>query len=129
MNKIIISALIACGLLLLDSPEAAAHETRVTQDRWPAYGSVTDNRREKHSRDFYSRERYYDHYSRDRYRYRDYYGANDKRAKKMPRWLKHNKSFRHWFKHTRLKKNHHLSWHQLFDIYRWEFSYARYRKH
>ena len=125
MNKVIISALIACGLLLLDSPEAAAHETRVTQDRWSAYGPLIDNRREKHSRAYYSRERNRDHYSRDRY----HYGANDKRANKMPRWLKHNRSFRYWFKQSRLKKIHHLSWHQLFDIYRWEYSYARYRKH
>ena len=118
MNKVIISALIACGVLLLDAPEAAAHETRVIQDRWSAYGSHSDNRREKHSRDYYSQNRY-----------RDHYGANHKRAKKMPRWLKRNRSFKHWFKQSRLKKNHHLSWHQLFDIYRWEFSYARYRKH
>ena len=95
MNKVIISALIACGVLLLDAPVAAAHETRVIQDRWSAYGSHSDNRREKHSRDYYSRERHSDYYSQNRYR--DHYGANHKRAKKMPRWLKRNGSFKHWF--------------------------------
>jgi len=118
MNKIFFSALIACGLLLLDSPEAAAHEERYTQERGSGYSFSDNHRRDRHSRDYYSRERY-----------RDHYGAKQKRAKKMPKWLKRNRSFRHWFEHTRLQKNRYLSWHQLFDIYRWEFSYARYQKH
>lgn len=123
MNKVIISALMACGLLLLDSPEAAAHEERISQERWSGYDSHDRKYRESHSREYYARERHRDYYRSD------YYGAKYKRAPKMPRWLKHNRSFRHWYKHTRLRKNRYMSWHQLFDIYRWEFSYARYRKH
>lgn len=116
MNKVISTVVIACGLLLLDSPEAAAHE-------------------ESYSRDGYrDSERYYD---RDQYRA---YGGRDarhgqhrygklKREKRMPRWLKHDRSFHHWYEHSRLRKNRQLSWHQLFDIYRWENSYRRYRRH
>ena len=48
-----------------------------------------------------------------------------RRSKQMPHWLKRNQSFRKWYKHTRLKRNRHLAWHQLFDIYRWERVDAR----
>ena len=90
MNNIVTVALIAGGLLLLDSPEAAAH---------------------KEVRNLYQPPAYY------------YMEAG--RAKHMPRWLKRNRSFRHWYKHTRLRLNRRLAWHQLFDIYRWERSLLR----
>lgn len=90
MNKIITVALIAGGLLLLDSPEAAAHK-EVRNTYQPSY----------------------------------YYRVETRRAKHMPYWLKRNRPFRQWYKHSRLRKNHHLAWHQLFDIYRWESAYAR----
>ncbi len=85
MNKIITVALIAGGLLLLDSPEAAAHKE-----------------------------------ARTVYQPSVYYRVETRRAKHMPYWLKRNVSFRRWYKHTRLRKNRHLAWHQLFEIYRWE---------
>ncbi len=85
MNKIITVALIAGGLLLLDSPEAAAHkEVRVV------------------------------------YQPSTHYRVELRRPKQMPHWLKRNQSFRKWYQHTRLRRNRHLAWHQLFDIYRWE---------
>ena len=90
MNKIITVALLAGGLLLLDSPEAAAHKE-----------------------------------VRNTYQPSSYYRVETRRAKHMPYWLKRNKSFRHWYKHSRLRKNRHLAWHQLFDIYRWESVYTR----
>ncbi|MBT8090515.1 MAG: hypothetical protein KJO01_09940 [Gammaproteobacteria bacterium] len=90
MNKIITVALIAGGLLLLDSPEAAAH---------------------KEIRSVYQPSAHY------RFELR--------RSKQMPLWLKRNQSFRKWYKHARLKRNRHLAWHQLFDIYRWERVNAR----
>jgi hypothetical protein len=90
MNKIITVALIAGGLLLLDSPEAAAHkEVR------NAYQSSANFR-------FVAQ-----------------------RAKLMPRWLKRNKSFRKWYQHTRLRRNRHLAWNRLFEIYRWERVHLR----
>jgi len=85
MNKIITVALVAGGLLLLDSPEAAAHKEVRT-----VYPPST------------------------------YYRVATPRAKHMPNWLKRNRSFRNWYKHTRLRKNRRLAWYQLFEIYRWE---------
>lgn len=119
MNKVLIGTVLACGLLLLDFPEAAAHEERHSQYRF-----VDHSRSDAHRRD--SRSRDYD--SRDQYRGDRYY-ARYVRAKSMPKWLKRDRSFRRWFEHTRLRRNRHLSWHQLFDIYRWEHSYFRYRRH
>jgi hypothetical protein len=123
MNKIVISTVIACGLLLLDSPEAAAHEETYSQQRSHHGDRVDSYKRDKHGRQSYNREGY-----RGDYR-PDYYGAKQTRARKMPRWLKKDRAFRRWFEHTRLQRNRHLSWNQLFDIYRWEYSYARYRRH
>lgn len=85
MNKIIAVALVAGGLLLLDSPEAAAHK-EVRTVHQPS----------------------------------THYRIETRRAKHMPYWLKRNRSFRHWYKHSRLRANRYLAWHQLFDIYRWE---------
>jgi len=90
MNKIITVALVAGGLLLLDSPEAAAHKE-----------------------------------VRSVYQPSAYYRLELRRSNQMPFWLKRNQSFRKWYKHTRLKRNRYLAWHQLFDIYRWERVDAR----
>ena len=119
MNKLLISTVIACGLLLLDAPEATAHEQRDNQYGSPRYDYSDSYRRGSYRRDAHSR---------DGYR-RNYYGSKYNREKRMPRWLKHNRSFRHWFEHSRLKKNRRLSWYQLFDIYLWEHSNRRYRRH
>jgi len=90
MNKIITVALIAGGLLLLDSPEAAAHKE-----------------------------------VRSVYQPSAYYRLELRRPKHMPHWLKRNQSFRKWYKRTHLRRNRHLAWHQLFDVYRWERIDAR----
>ena len=90
MNKIITVALIAGGLLLLDSPEAAAHKEVRNSYQSPAHIHF-----------------------------------DTRRAKQMPFWLKRNKSFRKWYRHTRLRKNRHLGWHRLFSIYRWERALVR----
>jgi hypothetical protein len=90
MNKILTVALLAGGLLLLDSPEAAAHKE-----------------------------------IRHTYQPSAYYRFETRRAKKMPFWLKRDRSFRRWYKHTRLRRNSYLAWHQLFDIYRWERGYVK----
>ena len=92
MNKVMMTALIAGGLMLVNSPEAAAH---------------------KEVRHTYQTPAYY-HYD---------YDADARRSKHMPRWLKHNDSFRRWYKHTQLKRNPRLAWNALFDIYRWERRY------
>ena len=85
MNRLLTTALLAGGLLLLDAPEAAAHkETRSLHQHWAHYHVET------------------------------------RRVHRMPPWLKRNQSFRHWYRHSGLRKNRYLSWHRLFDIYRWE---------
>ena len=43
----------------------------------------------------------------------------------MPRWLKRDKGFRHWYRHSPLKRDRRLAWHQLFDIYRFEIRFGR----
>lgn len=45
------------------------------------------------------------------------------RARKMPAWLKQNRSFRTWYRHSQLRRNRFVSWHQLFRVYRWERVY------
>ncbi len=95
MNKAIVSILIACGLLILEIPEAAAHKESHTVYRAPM------------------------HYQGGGH-YRDYRHQKYLRTSSMPRWLKEDRSFRHWYKHTRLQRNPYLSWYELFDLYRWE---------
>ncbi len=45
------------------------------------------------------------------------------RRHEMPRRLKRNKHFRHWYRHSPLKRYRQISWNQLFEIYRWERRY------
>jgi hypothetical protein len=125
MNKVLIATILACGLLLLESPEAAAHENKGHQYRHADRDQFIDYRRDR-ARDRDSRSRAY--YARNTDR-GERYDTRHKRAKNMPNWLKRDRSFRHWLEHTRLEKNRHISWHQLFDIYRWERSYRGYRRH
>ena len=127
MNPLILSTVIACGLLLLDAPEAAAHESRDSQYRSYRYDNSASHRRDSYGRHSYNRDGYRDRYRGDNRR--DNYGSRHNRAKEMPRWLKRNKSFRHWIRHSRLRENRRLSWNELFGIYRWEHSYYRYYSH
>ena len=122
MNKVIISAVLACGLLLLDSPAAEAHES---------------GRKHKQSQGQY---RHADAYRHDSHRYGRYDGYRKEhrrghrsgyyyRSHKMPHWLKRDKSFRHWYKRSRLRHDYRLSWHELFDFYRWNYAPPRYYRH
>ena len=45
------------------------------------------------------------------------------RHHEMPRWLRRDRDFRHWYQHSPLKRYRQIGWHQLFDIYRWERRY------
>jgi hypothetical protein len=84
MNKIITVALMAGGLLILDAPEAAAHnEGRISYQQ-------------------------------------THYQAHLRQRHQMPYWLKRDRAFRHWYKNTRLRRHKHLTWHRLFETYRWE---------
>ena len=119
MNKVLISTVIACGLLLLDAPEAAAHDKRDRQHSSARHEYSDNYRRYDYDRRAYRREGYRDHY----------YASKHKRATKMPKWLHRDRNFRRWFEHSRLRRDRWLSWHQLADIYRWELSYRGYRRH
>lgn len=94
MNKVITTALLAGGLMLMNSPEAAAH----TQAH--------------HA------------YQPPMHRY-----VQVQRAHAMPYWLQRHKAFRHWYRHSPLKRDRRLAWHQLYEIFRWEqrFGVAYYR--
>lgn len=89
MNKILVLAIAAGGLMLLDSPEAAAHK-EVRNVHLPSA----------------------------------YYHVEYRRAKHMPKWLKRNKPFVRWYRHSRLKTDRFVTWNQLFRFYNWERSYA-----
>jgi hypothetical protein len=95
MNKVMTVAVIAGGLMLINSPEAAAHKT---------------------VHNVYQPPTYYQSYERS-------YRRIDERRNHMPKWLKRDKSFRHWYSRTPLKHNRRLDWHELFSIYRWERSW------
>jgi hypothetical protein len=119
MNKVLIATALACGLLLLESPEAAAHEENSHQYRHVDRDRSGAERRDSHSRDYYRR-------NTDR---TERYDTRHKRARQMPSWLKHDRSFARWLDHTGLHSTRHVSWRQLFDIYLWERSSYRYRRH
>jgi len=101
----------------------AAHEQRDSQYRATPYQSHS---RESYSRDGYRRDHKYDRRYDNRH---GYYGSRYRRTNDVPRWLKRNKSFRHWMRHSGLRENRRLSWNQLFDIYRWERYNHRYDRY
>jgi hypothetical protein len=45
------------------------------------------------------------------------------RRHEMPVWLKRNKHFRHWYRHSPLRHYRQIRWNKLFEIYRWERRY------
>ena len=45
------------------------------------------------------------------------------RTRLLPRWLKRNREFRHWYSHSRYRFAHHLTWHRIYDRYRFEQHY------
>jgi len=51
------------------------------------------------------------------------YQIQTRRHYEMPVWLKRNKRFRHWYRHSPLRHHRQIRWNALFEIYRWERSY------
>ena len=66
----------------------------------------------------------YDHYQPARH-----YRVSVQRDNYMPRWLRQKQGFRHWYRRSSLRHNHHLQWWQLYEIFRWEQRYDRRRHH
>ena len=58
------------------------------------------------------------------YDQRDRYSYSQKRRAQMPRWLKRQREFRHWYRHSPYKRRRALSWTKVFEIYQWERRYA-----
>ena len=66
----------------------------------------------------------------DRYGDRVHHGYHDHYYRgQMPRWLKRDRPFRKWYRHTRFKYNPRLDWRELYDIYRWERRYVHHRRY
>jgi len=61
--------------------------------------------------------------------YRDAHHVEVARHNGMPKWLKRNKRFRHWYRQSPLKRYRRISWNQLYEIYRWERNYFIARRH
>ncbi len=49
-----------------------------------------------------------------------YHRVDHRRADRMPRWLKRNKPFVRWYRHSGFRHDRWLSWNELFRIYRWQ---------
>lgn len=129
MNKLIISAVIASGLFLVHSPDASAHGAKHNSYR-------TQVNQHYDYRGAYRSDRKYNrrhHYKRDTYknnRYRNYrYSSSYQRVRSVPGWLRHDRSFRRWYDRSQLRRNHRLSWNELYDAYRWEHRYDRRYRH
>ena len=68
------------------------------------------------------------HTNIDRVRVDSYgYQVHAQRRHGMPVWLRRNEGFRHWYRHSPLKRYRQIGWNQLFEIYRWERRYFRTR--
>ena len=56
---------------------------------------------------------------------KDRYQHSNRRRSQMPRWLKRQKDFRYWYRHSRYQRRRAPGWARLFEIYEWERRYAR----
>lgn len=45
------------------------------------------------------------------------------RDRHMPRWLREDRGFRHWYRRSALRHDHRLAWWRLYEIYHWERAY------
>lgn len=42
------------------------------------------------------------------------------RTRSFPGWLRRNREFQHWYRHSHYRLTRHMSWHRLYDVYRFE---------
>jgi hypothetical protein len=42
------------------------------------------------------------------------------RTRTFPGWLMRNREFQHWYRHSHYRLTRHMSWHRLYDVYRFE---------
>ena len=105
----IAAIILATGFSLAPAQEASAHPNH----RHVAVKPVA------HSTDYYERNVAIDR------KYRRDYRDSELRHKKMPRWLKRNKGFRHWYRYSPYKRYRQMSWHDIYEVYRWQSDYWR----
>lgn len=94
MNKLSAALLLATSLFFIDVTPATAHPGAHV-DRVAERGYRSD---------------------------RGYHGGWVRRHE-MPRRLRQNDGFRHWYRRSPLAEYRQISWNQLFQIYRWERRY------
>lgn len=70
-------------------------------------------------------DRAYDRYEAPRHQYH----ASIHRDRHMPRWLRRDRGFRHWYHQSSLRHNDYLAWWQLYEIFHWERRYEHRRHH
>ncbi len=51
------------------------------------------------------------------------------RTKHMPRWLHHDKRFRHWYRHSAVRHNPYLPWWKVYRVYERQMALNYYRHH
>ena len=40
-----------------------------------------------------------------------------RRTRLLPRWLKRNREFRHWYSHSQYRFAYRMTWHRVYDLY------------
>ena len=51
------------------------------------------------------------------------------RSKHMPRWLRHDKDFRRWYRHSAVRHNPYLPWWKVYRVYERRVALRHYRHH
>lgn len=124
MNKILSFSILACGLLLLDVPEAVAHKEVRNRELPPSY-----QRGFRDDHGGYHRYRRHDYWGKS-YRDKDYWDkrhhSKQRHYKKMPKWLKRDRGFQRWYRYSEYGRDRRLSWSTLFEIYQWQRAHRRY---
>lgn len=47
----------------------------------------------------------------------------------IPRWVRADRGFHRWYLRSRYRHVRHLSWHRLFELYRYDAHYHGHRRH
>ena len=135
MKKLLTLSVLAGSLLLINAAPADAHQgsrghkgkshqQSRSYDRDYAY---QQNRRHREFRNFRHYRDYNGHRKGRKHYKRGYYYPDYRRVSHVPRWLRHERGFLRWYRHSHLQYDLRLSWRDLIDIYYWERSKRRYR--
>lgn len=135
MKKLLTLSVLAGSLLLFNAAPAEAdkgsrghknkshHHTR-SYDRDYGYHK---NRRHRDYRNIRNHRDYRGHRKNRKHYKRGYYYPDYRRVTRVPRWVRHDRGFLRWYRHSHFQYDLRLSWRDLIDIYYWEQSRRRYR--